>query len=364
VSRRLMFFFDGSSNVAAGAKAVIPTNVFRLNRAFTYGFSGVPQITFYFAGVGTRRDYTSKATGAGFDEIVIEAYVNLASNYMAGDQIYLFGFSRGAAAARALSGLISNPGLLPADFLDAFPELWRHFIDRKLAPEAREKLLQKFESQLHETPPTIRFLGAFDTVAGSSWDRMNLFGKVRFTSLTLDKSVERAVQILAIDDDRNPSFSPLIWDCRSHGDQVLEQIWMPGVHADIGGCSNGRFLGDVALLTMLDRIREHCPELEIDDELFVPAVYASLREATRIEITTERPGILRKLLAKAPRSIGLHKTEFIHSIFNSLVDREFEIRGAKRQYNSTHCNRRLEVLRTRLDDELRQLCERLLRVTN
>ncbi|MCK1755784.1 DUF2235 domain-containing protein [Bradyrhizobium sp. 137] len=355
-----MFFFDGSSNVAAGAKAVIPTNVFRLNRAFTYGFSGIPQITFYFSGVGTRRDRLSAATGAGFDEIVIEAYVNLASNFLKGDEIYLFGFSRGAAAARALSGLISHPGLLPADFLDRFPELWRHFTSKKLSSQNRADLFQKFESQLHGTRPIVQFLGAFDTVAGSDWDRMNLFGKVRFNSLTLDNSVERAVQILAIDDDRNPSFSPLLWDGKSRDDQVLEQIWMPGVHADIGGCSNDRFLGDVALLTMLDRIRNHCPKLEIDDELFVPALLKSLRRATHIEITNERTG-LRKLLAQAPRSIGVHETEFIHSIFNSLADREFTIKGTKQRYDPTHYNRRLDVLPMHLDEELYQLCKLLLR---
>src|SRR4051794_27643487 len=103
-----MFFFDGTSNSAARSTDLIQTNVFRLNQAFTYGFSGVPQITFYFSGVGARRDISSTATGRGFDEIIIEAFINLASNYMEGDSIYLFGFSRGAAAARAFSGILSE----------------------------------------------------------------------------------------------------------------------------------------------------------------------------------------------------------------------------------------------------------------
>jgi uncharacterized protein (DUF2235 family) len=101
-----MFFFDGSSNVAAGPEPIIPTNVFRLNRAFTYGFSGVPQITFYFAGVGTRGDNLAAITGAGFDEIVIEAYVNLASNFLKGDEIYLFGF-RLRKAGMSLSSAVA-----------------------------------------------------------------------------------------------------------------------------------------------------------------------------------------------------------------------------------------------------------------
>jgi Uncharacterized alpha/beta hydrolase domain (DUF2235) len=89
VTKRLMFFFDGSSNKAAGPTDIIPTNVFQLNRALTYGFGGPPQIKFYFSGVGTRRDYTSAATGRGFDEIIIEAYVNLASTWMETRSTYL-----------------------------------------------------------------------------------------------------------------------------------------------------------------------------------------------------------------------------------------------------------------------------------
>jgi uncharacterized protein (DUF2235 family) len=112
MGRRLMCFFDGTSNRAVGPKDVIPTNVYKLNQALTYGFSGVPQITFYFLGVGTRGDAISQATGNGFDQIITEAFINLASNYMDGDSIYLFGFSRGVAAARAISGMISDPGLL------------------------------------------------------------------------------------------------------------------------------------------------------------------------------------------------------------------------------------------------------------
>jgi uncharacterized protein (DUF2235 family) len=354
IKRRILFFFDGSNNKAAARADVHQTNVFRLRKTFTGGDSA-PQIMFYFAGVGTRGDPISAISGRGFDQIIIEAFVNLTSNYSPGDQIYLFGFSRGAAAARALSGMISDPGLLPSDELSLFPELWRYFVGAgELGRADCDVLREKLRSRVIH--PTIRFIGAFDTVAGSSWDSQKLFSKVRFRSLHLNNCVSAAVQILAIDDNRNPSFSPLLWN-RSTSNQVLEQIWMPGVHSDIGGSSDGRLLGNVALLTMIARIKEYCPELEWNEGA-IAEILEDLKERPIAEITNERAGLFPKLLLKGHRSIGLHKNEFIHSIFDSLVDREFKIRGARQSYKPTNINSNLPRLNTQFDSEFSQICRR------
>jgi uncharacterized protein (DUF2235 family) len=333
MGRRLMCFFDGTSNRAVGPADVVPTNVYKLIQAFTYGFSGVPQITFYFSGVGTRGDTISTATGKGFDQIITEGFINLASNYMEGDSIYLFGFSRGAAAARAISGMISDPGLLHADGLEVFPELWKYFVDRNLGQGTRSILRNKLNGRLLYPRPKVEFLGAFDTVAGTSWDMAGLFSKVRMRNLHLDSCVKSAVQILSIDDNRNPSFSPLLWD-RSQAHQFLEQIWMPGVHADIGGASDGTFLGDLALLTMIDRISDRCPELEWDVG-YITTIGERVLEAAQVEITNERPGILRKLLWKRPREVGGEAGNHrIHPVFDLLKNQHFVIRGAKRPYQA------------------------------
>jgi uncharacterized protein (DUF2235 family) len=66
------------------------------------------QIVFYFLGVGTRGDNFSAYTGRGLDQIVREAYVNLASNVYDDPEVYFFGYSRGAAAARVLTGMLSK----------------------------------------------------------------------------------------------------------------------------------------------------------------------------------------------------------------------------------------------------------------
>jgi Uncharacterized alpha/beta hydrolase domain (DUF2235) len=134
----------------------------------------------------------------------------------------------------------------------------------------------------------VKFLGAFDTVAGSDWDEKCLFSKVRFQSLHLDRCVDAAVQILAIDDNKNPSFSPLLWDRPSkfRTDQELGQIWMPGVHSDIGGSSDGRFLGNVALLTMVDRAKKHSLTLYFGTERPVDLDDFSRRNSPALRMTT------------------------------------------------------------------------------
>jgi uncharacterized protein (DUF2235 family) len=59
--------------------------------------------------------------------IILEAYINLASNYVPGNKIYIFGFSRGAFAARVLTGFISYSGLLRANSLSIMEHAWRYF---------------------------------------------------------------------------------------------------------------------------------------------------------------------------------------------------------------------------------------------
>ena len=61
-------------------------------------------------------------------------------NYEAGDKIYVFGFSRGAVAAHALTGLISHSGLLRYDNLSQTKEAWQYFIvDEHNIEYVREK---------------------------------------------------------------------------------------------------------------------------------------------------------------------------------------------------------------------------------
>src|SRR5947209_18898959 len=96
------------------------SNVYRLNMSLSSrDTENNPQIFIYGAGIGTGSlvgKVMGGAFGEGLDEVILGSYINLVSNYEPGDKIYLFGFSRGAVAARALSDLITISGLVRSEF--------------------------------------------------------------------------------------------------------------------------------------------------------------------------------------------------------------------------------------------------------
>ncbi len=106
--KRLVFCFDGtwnkidaefSTNVVITAESVLP-----LSR------NGVAQLIYYDEGVGTSRfdRIRGGVFGNGLVQNLAEAYRFLIFNYTSGDEIYIFGFSRGAYTARSFAGLLST----------------------------------------------------------------------------------------------------------------------------------------------------------------------------------------------------------------------------------------------------------------
>src|SRR2546427_305301 len=111
--KRLALFFDGTWN-----KPENNTNVWRLALMLAdKGEDGVPQEKFYDEGVGTHLldRFTGGAFGYGLSENVRVGYRWLMERYNPGDEIFLFGFSRGAFTARSLAGVIARCGLLKPD---------------------------------------------------------------------------------------------------------------------------------------------------------------------------------------------------------------------------------------------------------
>src|ERR1700753_1641501 len=102
------------------------SNVLKLYRCLRKTDKTTPhQVVFYDPGVGTlarpdpwqkvKQDFIALlglSTGYGLDSKVLQSYLFLVRNYQDGDQIYLFGFSRGAYTVRVLAGLIHKVGLL------------------------------------------------------------------------------------------------------------------------------------------------------------------------------------------------------------------------------------------------------------
>jgi len=107
--KRLALFLDGTWNDPEDK-----TNVFRLSNAVSGPKHGVnEQDSLYLTGVGVKlTERLRGAFGLGLSDNVLEAYAWLAERYEDGDEIYLFGFSRGAYTARSVAGLIILCGLI------------------------------------------------------------------------------------------------------------------------------------------------------------------------------------------------------------------------------------------------------------
>jgi hypothetical protein len=141
MSCRLALFFDGTWN-----RPKSNTNVWRLSLMLAdRSTDGKQQKLFYDSGVGTHwyDQLTGGMFGAGLSNNVREGYRWLMQNYNEGDEIFLFGFSRGAFTARSLAGLIARCGLLkpeaPMGFWDVFERYQRGNAVRPIYELIRQK---------------------------------------------------------------------------------------------------------------------------------------------------------------------------------------------------------------------------------
>ncbi len=246
-----------------------PTNVAKAALTVArYDAGGRRQLVYYARGVGTgRRDrIMGGAFGVGISRNIREAYAYLVEEYRPGDELYLFGFSRGAYTVRSLAGLIRNCGILQPRFRDrigAAYALYRRG-DPDSHPTARESQLfrQTYSWEADGHVARIKFIGVWDTV-GALGIPVGLLARLsvrvlrlRFHDVNLSSYVDNAFHALAID-ERRRAFTPAIWNQQEHAaGQRLEQVWFAGVHSNVGGGNADAQLSDVAFLWMKDRAVE------------------------------------------------------------------------------------------------------------
>jgi uncharacterized protein (DUF2235 family) len=268
-SKRLIVCCDGTWNDAD--EGINFTNVVRIARAIepidARSGSAIPQIIYYHSGVGTGGDLIDRVAGGGvgmgLSRNVRDGYAFLANNYCDGDEIFLFGFSRGAYTARSIAGLIGFAGLLHKRDMDDFALLWEGY-RLKDNDEHRTDVLQQFPDR-HQIVP-IRFVGVWDTVGalGIPGHLDQLFKDFyEFHDTNLGTHVQFAYQALALDEHRK-DFEPAIWKQSDgvHG-QVLEQVWFAGAHSNVGGGYDEHGLSDIALAWMAAKV---APLLSLDVE--------------------------------------------------------------------------------------------------
>jgi uncharacterized protein (DUF2235 family) len=181
--------------------------------------------------------WVDAAIGRGFNQSVIAGYAALASRYRPGDRIFLFGYSRGAYAARSIAGMIDRVGLLRQDSATErrVRRAFRYY-DRPERSEAARAFTREYT---HETID-IAVIGAWDTVKalGLPYPILSRIFPLahEFHNPHLGPSVRAAYHALAADEDRT-AYKPVLWE-RGNWPGVLEQAWFPGAHGDIGGERN------------------------------------------------------------------------------------------------------------------------------
>lgn len=269
MAKRLIVCCDGTWNTAdqISSGKPCPTNITKIAVSIAPEDSaGVRQCVYYHSGVGTSRRERLRggAFGIGLSRNVFDAYQFLRDNYEDGDELFFFGFSRGAFTARSIAGLVRNCGILRTENADRMREAWALY---RSAAENPRGVASTLFRRAYSHDPWIHFIGVFDTVGalgvpafGPRWLRpvvRRINSRWEFHDTTLSSHVHGAFHALAIDEQR-AAFQPTLWHQQpnAHG-QELKQVWFTGVHCDVGGGYSDASLSDISLLWMVDRAREY-----------------------------------------------------------------------------------------------------------
>lgn len=299
LKKRLIFCFDGTWN---NLSADVNTNVAKIAQMIRpICHDGTPQIVHYDEGIGTNTNWVRQkyqgAFGLGMEDIIREAYRFLIFNYEPGDEIFAFGFSRGAFTARSFLGFIRHAGILDvvsANEIEKAIEIYKsapagvtgeesgmamRFRSRHCKAVCVSEADRQFRARLDPTldPSTLplinlRYLGVWDTVRalgipaflpGAGWFNR----KYSFHDAVLTSKIVAARHAVALDELR-PTFRATLFGrakvkelngkAESAAERALNdwelpylEHWFPGVHGAVGGGGARRGLSDGSLAWVL-----------------------------------------------------------------------------------------------------------------
>ncbi len=219
----------------------------------------------YLCGVGSAGTVVERtwagSTGTGTSQRVMEGWAFLAERYQDGDQIYLFGFSRGAYAVRSLAGFLYHAGLpktpstVPQEDLEA---LFASYREHTAAP-----------NQGTRKPVRVAFVGVWDTVGSLAFGKsFNAFHQIS------PPNVDVVAHALALDEVRK-EFVPSYWELAGGASTQVRERWFAGAHTNVGGGYEDARLSVLTWLWMwkqaqsvgLDFAASHWPMLQLADPL-------------------------------------------------------------------------------------------------
>lgn len=293
VSRAIVICLDGTSNEPESGT----TNVARM---YSLAVKSDEQLVYYDPGVGTMgargavtglgkrlTRVTGLVVGYGVRENIEEAYTFLVRHYRADDRIFVFGFSRGAYTARALTGMLRTVGLLRPGAENLVPYALKLYAKSGADPakrptkeedrafwKPRENFSRQFGNPDFPNPfdphrHQVHFLGVWDTVKSIGW--LNWRARIeqaRWPFTRRITNVGTARHAMALDERRRP-YAAYRFDAdavRDSGGRYQER-WFAGVHSDVGGqYADDHRLSDLALAWMVDEARG--AGLLVDDEVY------------------------------------------------------------------------------------------------
>ncbi len=295
--KRLAVFLDGTWNSVNSN-----TNVWRMRALCTSkSADGKPQLVYYEVGVN---GFLGGVFGQGLDENIRLAYEWLIENYNEGDEIFIFGFSRGAFTARALAGLVAINGVLKAgspigvtELFDRYKKgdeesIWRL---KEIAASGDTSKLTEQEKWLlkYSQPAQVKMMGVWDTVGSVGLAAGNIPGISRsqfdYLQTGLRIHILNAYHALAIDEHRN-DFAPTLWDVRHPKDPNavvakprpllgVEQRWFVGAHANVGGGYQTDLLAQAPLRWMMKKAEMHGLSFRSEVDLDGDAVTAGIADS-------------------------------------------------------------------------------------
>ena len=298
--RRLALFLDGTWDKEEGN-----TNVWRSKcMCASTGADGREQKIFYSPGVGTTlgEQLRGGVFGYGIDDVIIAAYEWLVETFEDDDEIFIFGFSRGAYTARSLSGFISKCGLIKLGAPLGIKQLYDRYRKGNLARTIHELLEPQTDNAslcLEEKwmiayckGVPVKFTGVWDTVGAivrTNTAQILTGGDHSFLDHNLRKTETFVYHALAIDENRN-AFDATLLSQYVPNDQTepfrsprpltdVEQRWFVGAHGDVGGGNYNDLLAQIPLRWLMTKASTHGLAFRSDIEIDVGAIMAQVEDS-------------------------------------------------------------------------------------
>ncbi|MEX1993180.1 MAG: DUF2235 domain-containing protein, partial [Steroidobacteraceae bacterium] len=294
------------SNVTKIARAVLPQSA-----------DGIDQVVYYDEGLGTGNavdKFSGGAFGRGIEENIRQLYRFIVYNYQAGDELYFFGFSRGAFTVRSLAGFMNLVGLVQKDDDFYVPDIYGCYETSKRPGSAEWAKAFRKVKDTRPCPP-IRLIGVFDTVGalGAPGVLGQVFnaGKYQYHDVGLNPNIQHACHALAIDERRKP-FAPNLWTRIANWNGTLEQAWFAGAHTNVGGGCAPDGLANEALHWIVEKA-EHLG-LEFD-QAFLTFYRACFNSELRDSMSLKY-----RMFGEFRRPLG-HQVADGEAIHQSAIDR-------------------------------------------